>query len=68
MGVGSQPHAPAACTPGKDLVPIVQEAGRAPGPVWMGGKCRPHQDSILDHPAPSQSLYRLSYPAHLYKR
>jgi len=25
-------------TPGKDAVPIVQEAGWAPGPVWMGGK------------------------------
>ena len=24
--------------PGKDPVPIVQEAGWAPGPVWTGGK------------------------------
>ena len=23
-------------TPGKDPVPVVQEAGRAPGPVWTG--------------------------------
>jgi len=23
-------------TPGKEMVPIVQEAGRAPGPVWTG--------------------------------
>ena len=51
-------------TPGKDPVPIVQEAGWAPGPVWTGGKSRPHEDSIPDHPARSQSLYRLSYPAH----
>ena len=51
-------------TPGKDLVPIVQEVGWAPGPVCMGGKSRPHQDSIPDRPARSQSLYRLSYPAH----
>ena len=50
MGVGEEPHAPAASTPGKDLVPIVQEAGWAPGPVWMGGKSRPHRDSILDCP------------------
>ena len=28
-------------TPGKDPVPIVQEAGWAPGPVWTGGKSRP---------------------------
>jgi len=53
-------------TPGKDLVPIVQEAGWAPGPVWTGGKSRPHRDSIPDHPTRSQSLYRLSYRAHTY--
>ena len=40
-------------TPGKDPVPIVQEAGWAPGPVWTGGKSRPHRDSILDSPARS---------------
>jgi len=64
-GWGGQPHAWAASTPGKDLVPIVQEAGWATGPVWMGGKSRPHRDSIPDCPACSQSLYWLSYPAHL---
>ena len=53
-------------TPGKDPVPILQEAGWAPGPVWTGGKSRPHRDSFPDRPAHSQSLYRLSYPAHLY--
>ena len=51
-------------TPRKDPVPIVQEAGWAPGPVWTGGKSRPHRDSIPDHPARSQSLYWLSYLAH----
>ena len=51
-------------TPGKDQVPILQEAGWAPGPVWTGGKSRPHRDSIPDRPSRSQSLYRLSYPAH----
>jgi hypothetical protein len=59
---GGQPHSPAAFTPGKDPVPIVQETGWAPGPVWTGGKSRPHRDSIPDRPARSQSLYRLSYP------
>ena len=29
------------------------EAGWAPGPVWTGGKSRPHRDSIPDHPARS---------------
>jgi len=48
-------------TPGKDSVPILQEAGWAPWPVWTGGKSRPHRDSIPDRPARSQSLYRLRY-------
>jgi hypothetical protein len=39
--VGGQRHAPAASTPGKDPVPIAQEAGWAPGPVYAGGKSRP---------------------------
>ena len=40
-------------TPRKDPVPISQEAGCAPGPVWTGGKSRPHWDSIPDLPARS---------------
>ena len=56
----SRPH----FTPGKDPVPIVQEAGWVPGPVCTGGKSRPHRGSIPDCPARSQSLYRLSYPTH----
>jgi len=50
-------------TPGKEPVLIVKEAGWATGPVWTGGKSRSHRDSIPDFTAPSQSLYRLSYPA-----
>ena len=38
MGLGGQPHAQAASTPGKDPVPIVQGAGWAPGPVWTGAE------------------------------
>jgi hypothetical protein len=34
MGVGSQRHAPAALPLEKDPVPMVSEAGWAPGPVW----------------------------------
>jgi len=52
-------------TPGKDPIPIVHEAGWAPGPVWTDGKSRPHRDSIPDRPARSQSLYRLNYRAHI---
>ena len=53
-------------TPGKDLVPIVQEAGWVPGQVWTGAE---NLATIgirsPDRPARSQSLYRLRYPAHL---
>ena len=38
-------------TPGKDPVSILQEAGWAPGPVWTGGKSRPHRGSIPDRPS-----------------
>ena len=49
MGVGH--HASAAFTPGKDPVPIVQEAGWAPGQVWIGAEnLASYQDSI---PRPS---------------
>jgi len=50
-------------TPGKDPLPMVQEARWAPGSIMTGGKFRPHRDSIPDLPTRSQSLYRLSYPA-----
>jgi len=47
MGMGRQRYAPAALSPGKGLVPIVQEAGWAPGLVWTRReKSRPHRDSI----------------------
>ena len=41
-----------AALPGRTL-PILQEAGWAPGPVWTGGKSRPHWDSIPDRPGRS---------------
>ena len=50
--------------PGKDPVPIIQEAGWAPGPVWTGAEnLAPTGIRSLDRPARSQSLYRLSYPS-----
>ena len=52
-------------TPGKDPVPILQEVGWTPGPIWTGGKSHPHWNSIPDHLARSQLLYRLSYLAHI---
>jgi hypothetical protein len=53
--------------PGKVPVPILQEAGWAPGPVWKGAEnLTPSGIRSSDRPARSQSLYRLSYPAHPY--
>jgi hypothetical protein len=51
-------------TPGKDPVPIVQEAGWAPGPVWTGAEISPQPgfNSRTVQPV-AQSLYRLSYRA-----
>jgi hypothetical protein len=52
-------------TPGKDPVPIVQEAGWAPGSVWTCAEnLAPTRIRSPDRPARSQSLYRLSYPAN----
>jgi len=49
----------------KDPVPTVQEAGWAPGPVWTGAEnLAPTGIRSPDRPARSQSLCRLSYPAH----
>jgi hypothetical protein len=54
-------------TPGKNPVPIVQEAAWAPGSVWTDAKNHaPIGIRSPDRPACSQSLYRLSYPAHAY--
>jgi hypothetical protein len=53
-------------TPEKYPVPIVQEAGWAPGPVWTGAEnLVPTGIRSPDHPARSQSLSRQSYPAHV---
>ena len=63
MGVGGQPHAPAA-------LPLEKSGTHCIG-GWVGlraslnpcGKSRPHRDSIPWNVQPvAQSLYRLSYP------
>jgi hypothetical protein len=52
--------------PEKDPVPIVQEDGLAPGPVWTGAEnVVPTGIRSPDRPARNQSLYRLRYPAHM---
>ena len=62
MGGGELATRPGQFTPGKDPVPIVQDAGWAPGSVWTGAKkSRPHRGSI---PGPS-SLLRVAIPTEL---
>jgi hypothetical protein len=58
--VGSERKALAFFTPGKDLAPIVQEAGWAPGPVWRG--VENIAPTSFRSPDRSESLYRLHYP------
>jgi len=58
---------PGCFNPRKDPVPIVQEAGWASGSVWTGAEnLAPTGIRSPDRPAPSESLYRLSYPAHKF--
>jgi hypothetical protein len=66
-GGGCSVPRPGRFTLGKDPVPIVQEAGWAPGPAWTCAKNRaPTGVRSPDRPVRSQSIYRLSYPAHIY--
>jgi hypothetical protein len=56
-------------SPGKDPVPIVQKAGWAPEPVWRGAEnFAPTGIWRPGRPARNQSLYRLSYRAHRWRR
>ena len=57
---------PGRFNPGKDPVPIVQEAEWAPEPVWAGAENLVRTGiRSPDRPARSESLYRLSYPGPL---
>ena len=67
MGVGGQLHAPADLLRESDPVPILQEAGWAPGPVWKGAENLTSTGiGSPDRPARSESLYWLSYPDPAY--
>ena len=60
----NQRHAPAALLLWKRPVPIVEEAGWAPGSVWTGAEnVAPIGIRSPDRPALNESLYRLSYPS-----
>ena len=62
-GGGWSTPRPGRFTPLTDLVPIVQESGLAPEPVWTGAEnIAPTGIRSPDRPARSESLYRLRYP------
>ena len=51
-GVGGQSHAPTAFTPGREQLPIAQEAGWGTGPVWIGAEnLTPTGNRSPDRPA-----------------
>jgi hypothetical protein len=58
MGVGGQHHAPAAFTPRKDPVPIVQEAGwvSEPPPGFDPRTFQPVASRCTDYAIPSPKL------------
>jgi hypothetical protein len=61
-GVRGQRHTLPLFTPGRDPLPIVQEAVWAPGRGWTGAEnLAPIRIRSPDRPARNQSLYRLSY-------
>ena len=61
-GGGWSTPRPGRFTPGKDPIPIVQEAGWAPGPLWTSAEnLAPIGIRSPDRPTRSESLYRLSY-------
>ena len=61
-----------AARPGRTLplaktrYPFYIEVGWAPGPVWTGGKSRPHWDLIPDRPARSAVAIPTALPGPLY--
>ena len=62
--MSGQQHAPAPLYPRERPGTHFKGGWVGPRAGLNGGKSRPHRDLIPDRPARSQSLYRLSYPAH----
>jgi hypothetical protein len=65
--VGGQHHAPAALPPGKTRYPVSRRLGGPQGRSERVGNLDSTGIRSPDRPARSQSLYRLSYPAHSFK-
>ena len=66
-GGGWSTARPGRFTPGKEPVPIVQEAGWSPEAVWTGVENLSRTGiRSPDRPARKQSLYRLSYTGPIF--
>ena len=66
MGVGGYVTPRPLYVRERDPVPIVQEAGWAPGPVWMGAENLAHTGTRWpDRPTRSESIHQLSNPGPL---
>ena len=65
--MSGQQHAPTALyPPGKTRYPFYRRLGGSPVSVWSGAEnLVPTGIGSPDRPARSQSLYQLSYPAHI---
>jgi hypothetical protein len=67
--VSGHQHAPAYFSPGKDQVPIVQEAGWAPGPVWTAEDLSPPGfDPRTVQPVVSRYTDCATGPTIIYKK
>jgi len=62
VSITPRPH----FTPGKDRIPILQEAVWVPGPVWPGGKSRPHRNSMIDKHTKNKLCTKLGLFTRLY--
>jgi len=54
--------------PGKTRYPFYRKLGGPQGPVWKGGKSRPHRDSIPDLPARSSVAIPTELPGPQLKQ
>ena len=70
LDVGGWPTPrPGRFTPGKEPIPIVQEAGWVPETVWMGAEKRtPTEIRSPDHPAHSETLYQITQCHYVYHK
>ena len=69
MWVGGQRHAPAALRPVKTRYPLYRRLGGLQGRSGLVRKISPSAPTGTrspDRPASSESLYWLSYPAHMF--